>query len=175
MIFEVLRPDLGRISRWALRSRATFRETPTSEIFFEHCLGWNLLLAWQFLSSASNFSFFFLFPCLRCLFFCFAAFMSRFFSTFMPCLVSSITLGLFFINVLVSICSLVSFFALRLIYSCGCSLVGLRVFCVVSLFRKGVPFCFLSLPWLQWCAQNRACFFESRFFAWTLRSCVFFR
>ena len=83
---------------------------------------------------------------LRCFFFCFAAFMSRFFSTFMPCLVSSITLGLFFINVLVSICSLVSFFALRLIYSCGCSLVGLRVFCVVSLFRKGVPFCFLSLP-----------------------------
>ena len=32
------------------------------KVFFEHCLGWNLLLAWQFLSSASNFSFFSFLP-----------------------------------------------------------------------------------------------------------------
>ena len=63
MIFEALRPDLSWIFRWVSatlpRNVQILSGKPLPrKVFFEHFLGWNLLLAWQFLSSASNFSFF---------------------------------------------------------------------------------------------------------------------
>ena len=140
---------------------------------------------WRFDSRQVNLSSFlvflalplFLFFIIFLYFFCFHVSIFSFFLTFFLVSFQACFCLFFFLSVLVSICLLVSPFGSlfeRFVCAVACSLFCVSFGLVVSLFPKSLPFCFLSLPCLHCCVQNTAGCSESRFFAWTFRSCVLF-